>query len=46
MTVLLLMLAFNGWMLVANNQTSVTSPVHDAIASLAVQYESNTVVNY
>lgn len=46
MTVLLLMLVFNGWMLVANNQTSVTSPVHDAIASLAVQYESNTVVNY
>ena len=45
-TVLLIMLAFNGWMLANNMQSSETTPNDDAISSLALQYESNSVVNY
>jgi hypothetical protein len=46
MTVLLIMLAFNGWMLASNMQSSETTPNDDAIASMAFQYESNIVGNY
>jgi hypothetical protein len=46
MTVLLIMLVFNGWMLFTNLQSSETTSNTDALASLALQYESNIVVNY
>ena len=46
MAVLLIMLIFNGWMLFTNLQSSETTSNTNALASLALQYESNLVVNY
>jgi hypothetical protein len=46
MTVLLIMLAFNTWMLATKMQISETTSNTDSYASLALQYESNMVVNY